>query len=61
MTKENLKDDHHVVGYIKPSLIDDSVIDGTAFALKKDEEGLSINWPEIFSLESCSVNMNKIR
>ena len=33
MTGYNLPNDSHIVRYVKPSLIDDELVDGSAFVL----------------------------
>ncbi len=48
MKGDPLPDDHHVVRYVKPSLIDDGVVDGGAFELKYGHDGISVNWLEAF-------------
>ena len=31
MTGDNLPDDHHIVRYVKPSLVEEGIVDGSAF------------------------------
>lgn len=48
MIGNQLPDDHHVVRYVKPSLVEDETIDGGAFLLRASETALSVNWMEAF-------------
>lgn len=54
MTGAELRDEHHVVRYVKSTLVrDDGSVDGSAFRLRSGEIGLSVNW-----LEHCA---NRVR
>ena len=48
MTGGDLPDGDHIVRYVKPTLIEDDVVDGSAFLLRMSEDGLSVNWLEAF-------------
>ena len=48
MTSDELPDDGHIVRYVKPSLVEDEAVDGSAFVLREDETTLSVNWLEAF-------------
>ena len=61
MTGDNLPDDHHIVRYVKPSLVEDETVDGSAFLLRPDEPGLSVNWLEVFGYDDENHQLSKIR
>lgn len=47
MTGTELRDEHHVIRYVKPTLVrEDGSVDGSAFRLRSGEVGLSVNWLE---------------
>ncbi|MCY4157804.1 MAG: hypothetical protein OXF66_10335 [Gammaproteobacteria bacterium] len=52
MKGDDLPQDDRIVRYVKPSMIqEDGTADGSEFCLrpnKPDEEGLSVNWLEVF-------------
>ena len=49
MTGCDLSADSHVVRYVKPTLVyEDGGVDGSAFRLRPNDTGLSINWLECF-------------
>ena len=43
MSDKEVPDAHHVVRYVKPSLMDGDFVDGGAFVLRETESGLSVN------------------
>ena len=61
MKGDNLPDDHHIVRYVKPSLVDDETVDGSAFLLRPDENGLSVNWLEIFGGNDEHRQLSEVR
>ena len=61
MTGDNLPDDHHIVRYVKPSLVEDEAVDGGAFLLRPDENGLSVNWLEIFGGNDEHSQLSEVR
>ncbi len=48
MTGNDLPDEDHVVRYVNPGLIDNGKVTSSAFDLRPDETGLSVNWLECF-------------
>ena len=61
MTGDNLPDDHHIVRYVKPSLVEDEAVDGGAFLLRPDENGLSVNWLEAFGYDDEDRQLSEVR
>ena len=61
MTGDNLPGDHHIVRYVKPSLIEDEAVDGSAFLLRPDELGLSVNWLEAFGYDDEDRQLSEVR
>ena len=61
MKGDNLPDDHHIVRYVKPSLVDDETVDGSAFLLRPDENGLSVNWLEVFGGNDEHRQLGEVR
>ena len=61
MSDNEVPDAHHVVRYVKPSLIQNSIVDGEAFVLRSSESGLSVNWLEILEDDNCSDPVAAIR
>ena len=61
MTGYNLPNDSHIVRYVKPSLIDDEIVDGSAFVLRNEEIGLSVNWLEAFGDDDHFIQLNEVR
>lgn len=51
MTEGTVPDGDHVVRYVKPSSIADGKVRGSAFLLRDQENTLSVNWMEIFSMD----------
>ena len=47
MIGDEIPDEHHVLRYVKPSLLDGDEVVGGAFVLRPYELGLSVNWIEI--------------
>jgi hypothetical protein len=45
---QNLTDDHHVLRYVRPGLVDGDGIGTAAFLCKPDENESSVNWMECF-------------
>ncbi|MDE2717683.1 MAG: hypothetical protein OXI33_11815 [Chloroflexota bacterium] len=61
MIGDEIPDAHHVLRYVKPSLLDGTLVDGSAFVLRQSELGLSVSWLEIFEDSDCSDPVNAIR
>ena len=61
MTGKNLPDDDHIVRYVKPTLIEDGIVDGGAFVLRPDEFGLSVNWLEVFGGTDYHRQVDEVR
>lgn len=61
MTGDNLPDAHHIVRYVKPSLVEGETIDGSAFLLRPEEIGLSVNWLEVFAGNDEHYHLNEVR
>ena len=61
MTGKNLPDDHHIVRYVRPTLIEDGTVDGGAFVLRTDELGLSVNWLEILGGTDHHQQVDEVR
>jgi hypothetical protein len=61
MTGDNLPDDHHIVRYVKPSLVEGEAVDGSAFLLRPDEPGLSVNWLETFGGNDENHQLSEVR
>ena len=61
MTGDNIPDDHHIVRYVKPTLVEDETVDGSAFLLRSDEQGLSVNWLEAFGYDDESHRLSEVR
>jgi len=61
MIDDEVPDAHHVLRYVKPSLIDGESVDGSAFVLRESESGLSVNWLERFEGGNCPDPVAAIR
>ena len=61
MTGTPIPDNGHVVRYVKPSLIDEEAIDGSAFVLRKGEAALSVNWLEAFEGDDHEHQLSDVR
>ena len=61
MTGDQIPDDNHVVRYVKPSLVDDETVDGSAFVLRKGETTLSVNWMEAFGGDDQEHQLSEVR
>ena len=61
MTGDEIPDEHHVLRYIKPSLLDGDEVVGGAFVLRPSELGLSVNWVEILEDSDSSDPIATIR
>jgi len=61
MTGKNLPYDHHIVRYVKPTLIEEGTVDGGAFVLRADELGLSVNWLEILGGTDHHQQVDEVR
>ena len=61
MTGDELPDNGHVVRYVKPSLVEDETVDGSAFLLRVGETGLSVNWLEAFKGNSRQHQLSEVR
>ena len=61
MKGDELPNDGHVVRYVKPTLVDEEVVDGSAFVLRENENGLSVNWLEAFADAEQHVQLNEVR
>lgn len=61
MIEDTVPEQDHVIRYVKPSLVHDNKVNGGAFTLRKDEEGLSVNWLEAFGNDDQTDSVNEIR
>lgn len=62
MAGTELRDEHHVVRYVKPTLVrDDGSVDGSAFRLRSGEDGLSVNWLEHYANHVRSEQLEEVR
>ena len=61
MTGNELPDDGHVVRYVRPSLVEDETVDGSAFVLRKGEATLSVNWLEAFGGDDQHHQLGEVR
>ena len=61
MTGDSLPDGHHIVRYVKPTLVEDEIVDGSAFLLRPDENGLSVNWLEAFGYDDEDRQLSEVR
>lgn len=61
MIGDQIPDDDHVVRYVRPSLVDDETVDGSAFVLRKGEPTLSVNWLEAFGGADQEYQLNEVR
>ena len=61
MTTGEIPDEHHVLRYVKPSLLDGDVVVGGAFVLRPSELGLSVSWVEILEDSGSSDPIATIR
>ena len=57
----DVPDRDHIVRYAKPSLIEDDEVDGSAFLLRPDELGLSVNWLEAFGVDDQCHQLSEVR
>ena len=48
MSSDFLPNDNHVARYVRPGQLDSGAVDGSAFVLRDNEGGLSVNWLEAF-------------
>lgn len=55
-----LPDEDNVVRYVRPGLVDDGTVDGSAFVLRPGEEALSVNWLECFE-GTVSEQVDQVR
>lgn len=62
MNSADLPDNDHVVRYAKPTSVrEDGSVDGSAFRLRRNDRGLSVNWLEYFQGLLKSQQLDKIR
>ena len=61
MTCNELPDDGHVVRYVRPSLVEDETVDGSAFVLRKGEATLPVNWLEAFGGDDQYYQLREVR
>ena len=61
MTQASLPEPHHVVRYIKPSLVFEETVDGSAFLLRTNESGLSVNWLDFWPDADLLTQLDNIR
>lgn len=52
MSSASLPTINHIVRYARPKQVDRGTVDGTAFILRENEPGLSVNWLEVFGTNS---------
>jgi len=48
MNGDALPDYDHVVRYVRPTAIDEGIVDGSGFELRAGHKGISVNWLEYF-------------
>ena len=56
-----LPDSSHVVRYVKPTLVDGDRVDGSAFRLRSEDTGISVNWLEWFANLSKDGRLQEVR
>lgn len=62
ITDSELSDESCVVRYVRPGLVrDDGSVDGGAFRLRSNEDGLSVNWLEYFEEQTRADQLKRIR
>ena len=61
MTADELPYESHVVRYVKPSLVEDETVDGSAFVLREGEATLSVNWLEAFGGNDPDHQLGEVR
>lgn len=62
ITGSQLSDENCVVRYVRPGLVrDDGSVDGGAFRLRANEDGLSVNWLEYFEDQTRLDQLKRIR
>lgn len=61
MTGNHIPNDNHVVRYARPSLVDDETVDGSAFLLRRGENGLSVNWLEAVDGHDPYSQLDEVR
>lgn len=61
MTGNELPNDNHVARYVRPSLIHDEAVDGSAFLLRPGENGLSVNWLEVLGGNNLHRQLDEVR
>ena len=61
MIRGQIPDEHHVVRYVKPTLVEDEAVDGSAFVLRNGETALSVNWLEAFGGDDQKHQLSEVR
>lgn len=61
MNNDNIPSDHHVVRYIKPTLVNGDYADGSAFVPRENESELSVNWLEAFNSNDLCFQLSEVR
>lgn len=61
MTGQDLPDTDNVVRYVRGTLVDDGRVDGTAFLLRENEQGLSVSWLDYFEGHTKSQQLDEVR
>ncbi len=61
MTGDQIPDAHHIVRYVRPTLVDGEAVDGSAFLLRSNEERLSVNWLEVFGGNDEHRQLGEVR
>lgn len=61
MTSDQIPDEDHVVRYVKPSLVEDEAVDGSAFVRRKTDAALSVNWLEAFGGDDQERQLSEVR
>ena len=61
MSNHKISSDHHVARYISPSQVIGDRADGSAFVLKENELGLSVNWLEAFGSVDLCFQLSEVR
>ena len=61
MNNVKIPSDHHVARYIKATLVHGDYADGSAFILRENESGLSVNWLEAFNSNDLCFQLSEVR
>lgn len=61
MKGDTIPDDDHIARLCMPKHVPDGQIQATAFLLRSDEDGLSVNWLEFLDCSSRESEIDEIR